>query len=52
MADVKLFDKRPYANIPWASVDQALVDSISVHERHQVVVPHTAGRYQGNGSTR
>jgi small subunit ribosomal protein S5e len=46
MAEVKLFDKWSYADIPWDTVDRALVDYISVHERHQVVVPHTAGRYQ------
>jgi small subunit ribosomal protein S5e len=46
MVEVKLFDKWSYGDIQWESVDRALVDYISVHDKHQIVVPHTAGRYQ------
>jgi small subunit ribosomal protein S5e len=42
---VRLFGKWPYSDIDFDSLDKALVDYISVHEHHQVAVPHTAGRY-------
>ena len=46
MEDVKLFGKWSYSDIDFDSLDKALVDYISVHEKQQVLVPHTAGRYQ------
>ena len=46
MEDVKLFGKWAYSDVDFAALDRALVDYLSVHENHQVMVPHTAGRYQ------
>ena len=46
MEDVKLFGKWAYSDVDFDELDKALVDYISVHERQQVMVPHTAGRYQ------
>ena len=46
MQDVKLFGKWSYSDIDFDQLDKALVDYISVHEKQQVILPHTAGRYQ------
>ncbi|EAX93081.1 40S ribosomal protein S5, putative [Trichomonas vaginalis G3] len=45
MEDVKLFGKYAYSDVDFSQLDPALVDYISVHEKQQVMVPHTAGRY-------
>ena len=45
MDGAKLFGKWDY-EINWDEVDKALVDYISIKEKHQIIVPHTAGRYQ------
>lgn len=41
-----MFGKWSYADVQFDELDRALVDYLSVHEKQQVVVPHTAGRYQ------
>jgi len=41
-----LFGKWSYGDVDFDQLDKALVDYISVHEKHHVMVPHTAGRYQ------
>ena len=46
MEDIKLFGKWSYSDVDFESLDKALVEYLSVHEKHQVFVPHTAGRYQ------
>ena len=46
MEDVKLFGKWAYSDVDFDELDKALVDYISVHPKQQVLVPHTAGRYQ------
>jgi small subunit ribosomal protein S5e len=44
--DVLLFGKWPYSDIDIDSIDKSLVDYVSIDAKRQVVVPHTAGRYQ------
>ena len=46
MEEVKLFGKWPYSEIDFDQLDRALVDYLSVRDKQQVMVPHTAGRYQ------
>jgi small subunit ribosomal protein S5e len=46
MEEVKLFGKWSYDDITPELLDPALVDYISIHNKHQIIVPHTAGRYQ------
>ena len=46
MEEVKLFGLYSYNDINFEELDRSLVDYLSVHEKQQVLVPHTAGRYQ------
>ena len=46
MEDIQLFGKWSYSDVDFESLDKALVEYLSVHEKQQVFVPHTAGRYQ------
>jgi small subunit ribosomal protein S5e len=43
---VKLFGKWSYGDIPDGELDHALRDYLSIRDDQQIVVPHTAGRYQ------
>ena len=46
MENVKLFDKWNYDEVDPSELDPALRDYVAIKPKQQVMVPHTAGRYQ------
>jgi hypothetical protein len=52
LPEVFLFGKWSSSEIDFDSIDESLVDYVSLNSKQQVVVPHNAARYQKSVSTK